>query len=451
MLRQLLECNDLVALKAVLSEVPVEELVARLRELHGRERAVAFRLLEKEKALEVFEAFDRFEQSELIRALEDPQIVTLLSSLDTDDQTQLLNELPAKVVKRIIRELPEEARERVSVVLGFSEGSSGRLLDPDYLALPQDTTVATALEQVRNAPLAPEDLEVVFALGPGRTYEGYVPLSRLVKAEADQPIQSLAEGKQTFVPAYASEEEAIHLFLAKRLNLLPVVDSEGRLLGVIHAERALARLQEQETARVTRFGGMLTLPPNRGDVDLLRDPLRRIYSARVIWLILLTIFGVVTSTFVAAQEEILQAAIVLAAFVAPIIDMGGNTGSQTATLVIRSMALGHVRPRIRDFLSVLRRDIPVAVSLGISIAGLEAILAYFSKGVGLDILLVVGLAMAAVTIVGSIVGILLPFIAKRLGADPATLSAPFITSIMDLTGVLIYFGLAYVFLGHLLE
>lgn len=291
----------------------------------------------------------------------------------------------------------------------------------------------------------------MFALGPGRTYEGYVPLSRLVKAEADQPIQSLAEGKQTFVPAYASEEEAIHLFLAKRLNLLPVVDSEGRLLGVIHAERALARLQEQETARVTRFGGMLTLPPNRGDVDLLRDPLRRIYSARVIWLILLTIFGVVTSTFVAAQEEILQAAIVLAAFVAPIIDMGGNTGSQTATLVIRSMALGHVRPRIRDFLSVLRRDIPVAVSLGISIAGLEAILAYFSKGVGLDILLVVGLAMAAVTIVGSIVGILLPFIAKRLGADPATLSAPFITSIMDLTGVLIYFGLAYVFLGHLLE
>lgn len=187
------------------------------------------------------------------------------------------------------------------------------------------------------------------------------------------------------------------------------------------------------------------------DIDVVSTPLRRIFTARVFWLIVLTLFGVATSTFVAQQEEILAEAIVLAAFIAPIIDMGGNTGSQASTLVIRAMALGRVQLRLRDFLFILKRDFPVAVAMGLIIGVLEAVLAFLSKGVGADILLVVGLAMLAVTITGSLIGVGLPFIARRLGLDPATLSGPTITSIMDLLGIMIYFGLAYVFLGHLLE
>jgi magnesium transporter len=148
---------------------------------------------------------------------------------------------------------------------------------------------------------------------------------------------------------------------------------------------------------------------------------------------------------------LLSSAIVLAAFIAPIIDMGGNTGSQSATLVIRAMALGQVRLRLRDFLFILKRDLPVAVSIGVAIGVLEAILAYFSKGIGGDILLVVGLAMLTVTIVGSLIGVGLPFAARRLGFDPAALSGPVITSIMDLSGVMIYFGYAYWFLSDLIK
>ncbi|MCS6950633.1 MAG: magnesium transporter, partial [bacterium] len=138
--------------------------------------------------------------------------------------------------------------------------------------------------------------------------------------------------------------------------------------------------------------------------------------------------------------------IVLAAFIAPIIDMGGNTGSQTATLVIRAMALGQLRSAWRDFLRVVKRDVPVAIGLGVTIALLEAILAYLSKGVGMTVLLIVGLSMLTVTALGSLIGIALPFVARRLGADPATLSSPVITSIMDLLGVMVYFGYAYLFL-----
>ncbi|WP_198669009.1 magnesium transporter [Elioraea thermophila] len=156
-----------------------------------------------------------------------------------------------------------------------------------------------------------------------------------------------------------------------------------------------------------------------------------------------------TSHFVTAQEELLDKAIVLAAFIAPIIDMGGNTGSQTATMVIRAMALGQVALRWRDFFTVLKRDLPVAVALGVSIAVLEAVLAWTTKGIGWDVVAVVGLSMLACTVLGSLFGILLPFAARAIRQDPATLSSPVITSVMDLVGVFIYFGIAWAFLGHL--
>jgi magnesium transporter len=239
------------------------------------------------------------------------------------------------------------------------------------------------------------------------------------------------------------------MFLRRQYPLIAVVDKEGRLVGAIDAERGLELVEESEAQRLTVFGG--TVAVSGPDVDIVQSPLIRIFKARIFWLIVLTFFGVITSTFVAQQEELLSRAIVLAAFIAPIIDMGGNTGSQSATLVIRAMALGQVRLRLRDFLFILKRDVPVALAMGVSIGVLEAILAYFSKGVGVGVLLVVGLAMLTVTIVGSLIGVGLPFAARRLGFDPATLSGPVITSVMDLAGVMIYFGYAYWFLSDLIK
>lgn len=185
------------------------------------------------------------------------------------------------------------------------------------------------------------------------------------------------------------------------------------------------------------------------DLDLRASSFVQMFKVRGFWLVMLTVFGVITSTFVAAQEEMLSQIIVLAAFIAPIVDMGGNAGSQSATLVIRAMALGDLKLRWRDVWFVIRREIPVALMLGLVIALLEAVLAFFSKGVGGDLLLVVGLSMAACTVLGGVIGALLPFAARRIGTDPATLSSPMITSVMDLLGVFIYFSLAYAFLGHL--
>jgi magnesium transporter len=447
-LMSLLEEGNLQSAKLLLGQASPQEIVFCLRLLESPRRALVFRLLDKERALAVFEALDRPEQAELVKAMEDPDLLPLLEGLKAEERVRLFEELPAKVVKRLLQELSPEAREGVSLLLGYPEGSAGRVMNPDYLALPEETTVEEALKRVKDSPLPTENLEVVFVLGPGRIYQGYVPLARLLKADPQTTLKDLAVAGAA-VSAYDSQDQVAELFKRHQYPLVAVVDKEGRLVGAIDAERGVELVEEHEAQRLTTFGGVL---PSKGpDVDYLRSPLGILFRTRVIWLALLTLFGVFVSTYVAEQEEILERVIVLAAFIAPIIDMGGNTGSQAATLVIRSLALGQVRPRLRDYLLILRREVPVALSLGIVIGLLEAVLAFFSKGVGWDILLVVGLAMTTVTILGGLIGSALPFLARRFGVDPATLSGPAITSIMDLLGVFVYFGYVRLFLGHLLE
>jgi len=369
--------------------------------------------------------------------------------MEPDERVELFEELPAKVAKRVLLEVSPEVRQSMSLLLGYPEGSAGRVMNPNYLALPADTPAHEALQRLRESPLDPEYLQMVLVLGEGRQYLGYVTATQLLKAPPGAPLKMLLSDAPVAVSAYDSQDKVAEMFARRQYPLIAVVDREGRLVGAIDAERGLELVEESEAQRLTVFGG--TVAVSGPDVDIVQSPLLRIFRARVFWLVVLTFFGVITSTFVAQQEELLSSAIVLAAFIAPIIDMGGNTGSQSATLVIRAMALGQVRLRLRDFLFILKRDVPVALAVGVTIGVLEAILAYFSKGIGGSVLLVVGLAMLTVTIVGSLIGVGLPFAARRLGFDPATLSGPVITSIMDLSGVMIYFGYAYWFLSDLIK
>ena len=447
--KNLLLEQNLDGLKALLREAKVDAVAQCLHELSPREQALLFRLLEKERALQVFESLALSEQSDLVRAMDDPDLIQLVESMEPDKRVELFEELPAKVATRVLLEVSPEVRQSISLLLGYPEGSAGRVMNPNYLALPADTPVHEALQRLRESPLDPEYLEMVLVLGEGRQYLGYVTVAQLLKAPPDAPLKMLISDAPVAVSAYDSQDKVAEMFARRQYPLIAVVDREGRLVGAIDAKRGLELVEESEAQRLTVFGG--TVAVSGPDVDIVQSPLLRIFRARVIWLIVLTFFGVITSTFVAQQEEILSSAIVLAAFIAPIIDMGGNTGSQSATLVIRAMALGQVRLRLRDFFFILKRDVPVALAMGVSIGVLEAILAYFSKGVGVGVLLVVGLAMLTVTIVGSLIGVGLPFAARRLGFDPATLSGPVITSVMDLAGVMIYFGYAYWFLSDLIK
>ena len=290
---------------------------------------------------------------------------------------------------------------------------------------------------------------ILYALDAEGRLCGTVSLRELLLADDRQTIGDIMRRHPVSVRADSPREEAAERIRRYDLLALPVINGGDRMIGIITVDDAMDIEKELDAGQLARFGG--TASEDGTDLDILATPLRIMFRVRVFWLLLLTLFGVVTSSFVAAQEEMLSRAIVLAAFIAPIVDMGGNAGSQSATLAIRAMALGDVTLRWRDVWRVLRRELPVAASLGIVVALLEAVLAFFSKGIGGDVLLVVGLSMLVCTALGGVVGALLPFMARRLGTDPATLSSPLITSVMDLAGVFVYFSLAYAFLGNMLQ
>ncbi len=306
-----------------------------------------------------------------------------------------------------------------------------------HISLRPGMRVNEALRYAGNAAVPHENLHTFYVLDSEDRLLGVVSLRALLCAEDDAFIADVMQPSAAAACTSWPCSRIMETLLRSSLPALPLVNEHGVMLGLLTKDHP----------------GKTTVSPSAAEeteLDILHSPLFAMFRNRVFWLVFLTFFGVVTSSFVAAQEEMLSRVIVLAAFIAPIVDMGGNTGSQSATLVIRAMSVGDVSLCRTDLLRVLRRELPVACALGAAVSVMECVLSFFSKGLDTRLLMTVGLSMFTCTTVGSVIGLMLPFLARRMGADPATLSSPLITSIMDLLGVFIYFGFAWLLLGDML-
>jgi magnesium transporter len=399
---------------------------------------------------ELFTHFPGHRQDILLRAMPREAVVQLFEQMPSDDRADLFNRLSPEAQQKLLPALAKVERDDILKLAAYAEGTVGSVTTSDYACVTPDMTVAEALAHVRSTAPDKETIYVIYVLDAEQKLLGTVSLRELVLADENARIQDIMHGNPAFARAQWPREEAAEMIRRYDLLALPVLNGGDKMIGIVTVDDAMDITKEQDATQLARFGGTATLG-NQEDLDIVTSPFSQMFKVRVFWLIILTVFGVITSTFVAGQEEILSQVIVLAAFIAPIVDMGGNTGSQSATLVIRAMALGDLQLRWRDVWFVVKRELPVAAALGVTIAVLEAILAYFSKGVGMEILTVVGLSMLACSALGGIIGALLPFLARRLGTDPATLSSPLITSVMDLLGVFVYFGFAYIFLSDMLR
>lgn len=402
-------------------------------------------LLEQELRAGLFAHFPALRQDLLLQALPREAVVDLFERMPSDDRADMFKRLNEDARQRLLPALAKVERDDILKFAAFPEGSIGSVMTSDYATLNPCMTVTEALAMLRSSAPDKETIYEIYVQDAERRLLGTVSLRELVLANPDAVIGELMRADPVFARSKWPREQAAELIRRYDLLALPVVCSDGTMVGIVTVDDAMDIQKDREASQLARFGG--TAGRNSPDLDILATPFRKIIGVRVFWLSILTVFGMVISNFVAAQEEMLTQVIILAAFLAPIIDMGGNTGSQSATLVIRSMALGEVTLRWRDVWRVVKRELPIAGVLGLIIAVLELILAYFSKDVGVDILLVVGLSMFVCTAAGGVIGALLPFLARRIGTDPATLSSPLITSIMDIVGVMIYFGFAYAFLS----
>lgn len=436
------------AFSLVIRHTPLADVADELEVMTVADVAQLLQILQPADRTELFSHLPERQQDALLPALPRPVVVQLFETLPSDDRADLFNRLSEEAQAQLLPALAQVEREDILRLSAYPEGSVGSVVTSDYVSVKPDMTVREALEQIRSTAPDKETIYVIYVLNDERQLLGTLSLRELVLCSPDSRIGNLMRKEPVFAKAEWPRAQAAELIRRYDLLALPVINGGNRMIGIVTVDDAMDIEKEQDATQLARFGG--TAAMGGPDLDIRESTLTLMYKTRVFWLAVLTVFGIITSTFVAAQEEILAEVIILAAFIAPIIDMGGNTGSQSATLVIRAMAMGELKLRWRDIGFVIKREIPIALALGVTIAILEVILAYFSKGVGYEVLMVVGLTMLIVTVLGGVIGALLPFAARRIGTDPATLSAPMITSIMDLLGVFIYFYIAYLFFGHLM-
>ncbi|WP_035987166.1 magnesium transporter [Leptolyngbya sp. KIOST-1] len=443
-LNDLLQPFALEAAKKEANSIAPAELVQLLMEIEPSKRAIAFRLLDKDKAIRVFEYLRPDDQAELIQAMESPEISALLEELDVDDRVRLFEELPAKVTKRLIAGLSPQARAAVNLLLGYPEGSAGRLMNLRFLTVRSTATVGAALATVRESTLEPSELALIFVIDEARYYRGFVRPVQLLKADPSQLIADLLDGETIAISATDDELRAAKLLKTYDLPAIAVVDSEGRLIGDITFDDVIDLVEEEATETILEQAGVGSLlNRDRGwSEKLVRGPSLYSIRLRIIFLIVTLIGGFLVGGVIERFEETLEAVVAAAIFIPLVMDMGGNVGTQSSTIFARGLAWSQISPP--QFMAYLFREVRIGLVMGLILGSIAGGVAYLWQGEpnGIPQLgLAVGVALTMVITLGSFLGASLPMVMLRVGFDHGPAADPFLTTIKDFLGLLIYFSL----------
>jgi magnesium transporter len=374
------------------------------------------------------------------------EAAALLNDMAPDDRTALLDELPAEATRQLLALLTPEERAEAVQLLGYPEGSIGRLMTPHYVRVKEDWTVAHVLEHIRTHGRDSETLNVIYVVDEGGLLIDDIHIREFLLTDPSSTVKSLMDRRFVALKATDAQETAVRVFKAEDRTALPVTDSTGVLIGIVTVDDVLDVAEQAATEEIQRFGGSEAL-----DEPYMEIAFRRMVQKRAGWLTALFLGEMLTATAMGFFEKEIAKAVVLALFVPLIISSGGNSGSQASTLVIRALALGEVT--LRDWWRVMRREIGAGLALGgiLGAIGFLRITVWsaFSTIYGEHWMLVaatVSLSLVGVVLWGTLIGSLLPFGLRRLGFDPATSSAPFVATLVDVTGLVIYFTVGIVVL-----
>ncbi len=450
-IQELISLRDFSSLKEVVSDWPPADIADMIEKLPENDQAILFRLLPKKLATNVYEHLELEVQKVLLRAMAQEQVAAILNEMAPDDRTALLEELPSTTVLQLLQQLSPAERMVTRSLLGYPENSVGRLMTPDFVAIHPEMNVDQVLRYVREHGKDSETLNVLYVIDDnGKLLDG-VRAREFLLSPLDKKTSELMRGNVIALNATDDQETAVDMFRKHGRYALPVVDSEGHLIGIVTIDDVLGVADEEATEDIQKFGGMEAL-----EKPYLSTPLLEMVKKRAGWLVILFVGEMLTATAMGYFEKEIARAVVLALFVPLIISSGGNSGSQAATLIIRAMALAEIT--LADWWRVMRREIIAGLMLGItlgSIGFLRIVLwsvVFHLYGPHWPLVaLAVGLSLIGVVMWGALSGSMLPFILRKFGVDPATSSAPFVATLVDVTGLLIYFSVAFFILkGSLL-
>ena len=426
-------------LQSAMDELDYLQLAEAINRGSGFEVVVLFRFLSREQAKKVFQELSHDKQEDIVKGLAQhaSKVADLLNDMEPDDRTAFLGELPGEVAQRLMQLLTPDNREIATRLLGYPEDSIGRLMTPEYVAVKPHFTVEETLAHIRKYGHDSETLNVIYVVDDNWQLIDDIRIREIILASPEQRISDLIDYKFTSLNAFDDQETAVSAFKMYDRVVLPVLDTTGTLLGIVTIDDVFEVAEEEETEDFHKFGAVqdAIVSPLQASVSFL-------YKKRVFWLTALVFVNVFSGAIIQNFENVLERTLSLVFFLPLLIDSGGNAGSQSATLMIRALAMGDVE--IRDWTKLLGKELLVSLLLGLTMAlGVSFVSAFRAP----EIMLVLAVTMTLIVIVGSLIGMLLPFIFTRLKIDPATASAPLITSLADILGVLIYFTVASKLLG----
>ncbi|MEM8721034.1 MAG: magnesium transporter [Cyanobacteria bacterium P01_G01_bin.39] len=438
-LELLLESGNLEGAKSLLIPVQPVDIAEAIEGLPESNQLIAFRLLSKAEAIEVYEYLNTDVQQALIQEFKRQEVLDVVDKMSPDDRARMFDELPAKVVRRLLSQLSPKERQATAILLGYGEDTAGRIMTPEYISLKENLTVSQTLERIRNLANASEVVYYLYVTDNSRQLTGIVSLRDLVIAAADTTLAEIMTRDVVFVHTDTDQEEVARTIQRYDILALPVVDSEERLVGVVTVDDVIDVIEQEATEDIYALGGVQSDGDNYFQTNLLTVARRR-----VVWLFVLLLTNTVTGAIIRSQEALLQQVVILAAFIPLLTGTGGNVGAQSSTVVIRGLNTEEIQNM--GTAKVVFREAAAGILLGLILGTMATVWAYFLQG-SIEVALSVGISLIAIALLASVAGSALPFLFRSLGLDPALMSAPFITTAVDVLGVLIYFYIARTILG----
>ena len=435
LLTELLRNKKWQELKELLTEMNEQDIAELFMELEERDLTLIYRLLPKELAAEVFVNMEPEYQEMLIRAFSDTELREVLDELYVDDAVDLIEEMPASLVKRILRHTDPDTRKSINEILRYPEDSAGSLMTIEYVDLKRSLTVADAFTRIRRTGVDKETIYTCYVTDSKRKLKGYVTVKDLLLADETATIREIMEDNVISVNTHEDKEVVADLFQKYDLVVLPVVDRENRLVGIITVEDAIDVLQEEITEDMELMAGITPT-----DKPYLKMGVFENFKKRIPWLMLLMVSATFTEKIITHFEGALTACVALTAFIPMLTGTCGNCGNQSSSTIIRGLSLGEIE--FRDTLKVVLKEFLIALVCGIALAIVNFAKLMIFDDIGWQVALVVSVTMIAAVVFAKVVGSILPVIAKKIGFDPAVMSSPFISTIVDAVTLLIYFAIA---------
>jgi magnesium transporter len=438
-IRELIQEKEWGVIRDMLREMPPPEIAELLMMLDKIDRVLLFRLLPRQLSSDVFSFIDPEHQSILITDLTDEETRRILADLRPDDRTQLFEELPGELTQKMLNWLPPSELREARQLLGYPEDSVGRLMTPEYVAVRSHWSIEQALLHVRRKGRDLESIDVVYVVDNHWKLLDELSLSRFILSEPDERVEDIMDHTFVSLSAFEDRENAIQVMQRYDLSVIPVVNTDGVMLGIVTVDDVLELAEEEITEDFHKIGGIAPV-----DIDYRHAGVSLLWRKRIGWLLLLLVADFFSSSVIAFYESSIEAVVALAFFIPMLIDTGGNTGTQSATLIIRGLATDQLS--LREWPKVVWKEVRVGVILGLSLALVVYLRSFFWLG-GPEVGQVVATTMIVLVIWANLIGALLPIVLSKLKLDPAVVSSPLLTTLADVFGLIIYFNIARLMLG----